>query len=340
MEQRHRWSVWLKPLLVLILLVGVGYFFYRILTSEALQATDPSRSPGQILWDMVISARPADLAASGLLYLLGLACPALFWLLLLHRAREPLPLGTGLRAYYLSHLGKYMPLGKGFALVVRVALASSAGVPAGTAAVTAAYETLTMMAAGALLAAVVLVWQAEQSQGRLWQALGLLALAGIPLLPGVFNRLVQPLAGRFLSSKTSWPRPGTGDLLLGLGLMTVCWTLFGASLAAVLQALQPERWSISPAEVCRCTAYVAVSYVAGFVAATPGGLGVRELLLHEMLTPQLGPRSVVVVLLLRVLWTVAELGMAGLLYLTVNPLPAADNKKAEDSHALHRHSGL
>lgn len=309
--RRYPWSAWLKLLLVVLLLVGVGYFFYRILNNEELQKTDPSRTPGAILWDMMVSARPADLVASALLYLLGLLFPALFWLVLLYRAGEPLPWLTAVRAYYVSHLGKYMPLGKGFGLMLRVVLASSAGIRAGTAAVTAAYETLTLMASGALLAVVVLVWQTEDQEGRLWQALGLLALAGVPLLPGVFNRLIKPLAGRFLGTSTNWPRPGFGVLVLGLVMMSLCWTLAGAGLAAVLRALEPDRQTYSLAQ---CTAFVAVSYVAGFVVSTPGGLGVRELLLNEMLRPRLGPESVAVVLLLRVLWTIAEVGIAGLLY--------------------------
>lgn len=315
MEQRRRWSSWLKLVFLLVILIGVGIFFARILTNEALQPIDPSHTPGQILWHQLTSARLPDLLAGGLLYLLGLAFPALFWGLLLNRAGEPLPWRTTFRTYYLSHLGKYAPFGKGFALLVRVALSSMAGVRAGTAAVTGAYETLTMMAAGALLAVVVVVWEVEGTRGQLWAALGLLALAGIPLLPGVFNRLVKPLAGRFLTRSVSWPRPGVGVLLLGLVMMALCWTLLGASLAAVIQALQPERLTYSLEEVLRCTAFVAVSYVAGFVAATPAGLGVRELLLQQMLAPRLGPQAVIVVLVLRVLWTIAELGIAGVMYL-------------------------
>ncbi len=336
MERRIRWAFWLKVLLLLIVLIGVGLFFAHVLTSAELQATDRSRSPGQILWHQFTSARPLDLAASAGLYLLGLAFPALFWLLLLHKSGEPLPWLTAFRAYYLSHLGKYAPLGKGFALLVRVTLSSSAGVRAGTAAVTGAYETLTMMAAGALLAVVVVVWQVEAAEGLFWRALGLLALAGIPLLPGVFNRLIKPLAGRFLSS-ASWPKPGVGVLLLGLLLMGLCWTLLGASLALVIQALQPERLASPLTEVFRYTAYVAVSYVAGFVAATPGGLGVRELFLQQMLAPQLGLRAILVVLLVRVLWTVAELLMAALLYLVpVQPVPGERRGVSPPVEAEHR----
>jgi uncharacterized membrane protein YbhN (UPF0104 family) len=64
----------------------------------------------------------------------------------------------------------------------------------------------------------------------------------------------------------------------------------------------------------RCTSYVAVSWVAGFIATTPGGLGVRDLLLQQMLAGELGPLAVVVVVVLRLLWTAAELVAAGLIY--------------------------
>ena len=37
-----------------------------------------------------------------------------------------------LRIYYISHLGKYAPLGKGWALLLRVAQCVTAGVRAGT----------------------------------------------------------------------------------------------------------------------------------------------------------------------------------------------------------------
>ena len=58
-----------------------------------------------------------------------------------------------------------------------------------------------------------------------------------------------------------------------------------------------------------------MSWVAGFVAATPGGLGPRELLLQQALTPHYGARqAVVAVILLRVLWTVAELLCAGVVW--------------------------
>lgn len=314
LKHLKKWWPLFKVLLTVAIVAGVGLLFMRILATPELQQTDLTRSPSQILWDQITAARPLDLTAGAGLYLFGLLFSAAFWLLLLYKVGEPLPLLTTLRIYYISHLGKYAPLGKGWALLLRTSKSSTAGIRASVAALTGTYETLTTMAAGALLAAVVLGWQMGNDRTLIWRALILLALAGIPILPGVFNRLVRGITARFNPSGQPLPRLGSGTLLVGLLLTAVGWTMLGASLAAVLQALQPERQALTFGGWMECTAFVAVSYVAGFVAVVPGGLGVREFFLQQFLAPQLGARAVVAVLLLRLLWTVAELVMAGVLF--------------------------
>src|SRR5262249_9467417 len=156
-----------------------------------------SRSPGQILWDEARAVTPAALVLAGALYLLGLGFSAAFWLVLLRRVGEHLGLTAGVRADYLRHLREYMPLGKGWALVLRSSLAAASGARPGRAALTAAYETLTMMASGALLAAILASWQFAHESGLRWRALVLLGLAGVPIVPGVFNRLVARVTARF-----------------------------------------------------------------------------------------------------------------------------------------------
>jgi hypothetical protein len=311
---RKYWPLF-KTLLAGAIVAGVVWFFVRILESEELRETDRSRSPGQIVWDQLTSARAPDLLAGAAFYLVGLSCYGLFWLRLLHMAGEPLPLWTALRVYYISHLGKYAPLGKGWALLMRVSLSAASGVRAGLAALTGAYETLTMMASGALLAAVVILLRLGDDGTLLWRALGLLALAGIPILPAVFNRLVRGVAGRFGNADNAvFPSMSATMLLTGLTLGACGWALLGGSLAAVLNALAPERQAWTVGLWLECTAFVAVSYVAGFLASTPGGLGVRELVLQQLLQPSLGAQAVIVVILLRLLWTAAELLAAGALY--------------------------
>jgi uncharacterized membrane protein YbhN (UPF0104 family) len=290
------------------------WFFVRVLQSPELQQADQSRTPWEILRDEIASARPGPLVLGGGLYLLGLAFWGLVWLLLLRWVGDPLPLGVGTRAYYLAHLGKYAPLGKGWALLLRVMLAVQGGTRTVTAAVTGAYETLTSMASGALLAAALLMLELGGDRNLLWPALGLLALAGVPILPGVFNFLVARVSRRFQTEGQEVPRLGVGTLVAGILLTGVGWLLLGASLAATLGAIDPELVADPLRVWLRCSAFVSVSYVAGFLAATPGGLGVRELVLQQLLAPTLGVRAVVVVILLRLLWTVAELLIAGVVF--------------------------
>ena len=67
-------------------------------------------------------------------------------------------------------------------------------------------------------------------------------------------------------------------------------------------------------------AATAVMYVAGFVVlVAPGGVGARELVLQQALTPVLRPEAgdaanglaAVIALVLRLVWTVAELTLIG-----------------------------
>jgi uncharacterized membrane protein YbhN (UPF0104 family) len=317
-ETLRTWWPVLKAVLALAVLVGVGWFFVGILRSEALRQYGENRSPAEVLWAETRAARPAGLVLCVLLYLLGLGFSGAYWLLLLRRAGAPLPASASFRIYYISHLGKYAPLGKGWALLLRTSLSASAGVRPGVAALTAAYETLTTMAAGVLLACILLAVRPGADAGLLWRCLGLLVLAGVPILPGVFNRVVARLAARF-GAAGPMPRPSAGTLLTGLAMTACGWALLGASAMALVLAMLPEPNPWDVALWLQCVAAVAISWVAGFVVSTPGGLGVREIILQQFLAAPLGGRAVVVAILLRVLWTVAELLMAGVLYWVPTP---------------------
>jgi uncharacterized membrane protein YbhN (UPF0104 family) len=190
---------------------------------------------------------------------------------------------------------------------------------------TSVYETLTTMAVGALMAAVLLTWLTADGGSLVWRALGLVALAGIPILPGVFNRLVRRLAAPFLRAESGpLPEVKTLTLMSGLALGACCWVLLGISLWAVLQALRPDSSAWEGATLPRCVAFLALAYVAGFLALpAPGGLGVRELILQQFLEPELGPLpALVAVLLLRLLWTAAEAVAGGTLYWLPYPRPS------------------
>lgn len=174
-------------------------------------------------------------------------------------------------------------------------------------------------------------------------ALILLGVLGVPLIPAVFNRIVRRVSSiaRVLKYESAeenaaaLPRLRLRFLAEGLPILAALWLLWGLSLWAAFRAMLggAEAWSITV--WLRYTAIVGVSYVSGFVILfLPSGLGVREFLLTVLLVPELGAvvdsdaqavraKVLLAVILLRVVWTVAELVVAGAVYFLPGPTPTA-----------------
>jgi uncharacterized membrane protein YbhN (UPF0104 family) len=332
----RKWWPVLKALLAVAIVAAVGRQFARDLQSPEL-------------WQR--SIRLEWLVVSGALYLLGLGCSALFWYRLLRSLGQQPFAPAAVRAYYLGHLGKYLP-GKAWALLMRATLVQGHGVRLGVAAMTSLYEVLTTMSAGVLLAALILPFQlpdtppgtslpvlrrlltlevpdtsAVDRRGILLLIGVLLCAVGIPILPGVFNRIVKRLTQRFRQADAApLPHVGTAVLAEGLFLTGIGWLFLGGSLWAACQAVldQPQSWSWD--SWARYTAFLALAYVAGFVILiVPSGLGVREFFLTLFLVPEIRPflasgdreataTVVLIVLLLRLAWTAAEVVMASVVY--------------------------
>jgi uncharacterized membrane protein YbhN (UPF0104 family) len=305
------------PMLSLPSFPGTGADLYRPSSPGPQTPADPGCAAA-------VAARLRDyLAASASCYLLGQAFSALFWHRLLWRLGQRPSLPATLRAFYVGQLGRYLP-GKVWGLFLRGSILDGPGVRAGVAALAATYETLTTMASGALLAALLLLLGGLKQRGPSWKAVALLGLAVIPILPPVFNRLGRWVSAPFRPAAGAWPCVGFPTLLTGLVLTGCGWLLQGASLWAVLQTLSPGTVPATVAAWAHCTALAGLAYAAGFVVlVAPGGLGVREFVLQRFLAGWLGgflvadeaaAVAVVAALLLRLVWTVAEVLAAVVAY--------------------------
>lgn len=264
------------------------------------------------------------IAASMAVYLGGLLALGLVYSRVLDRGPNRVGRWAAIRAYLVSHLGKYVP-GKALVVVMRVGLVTPFGARPATAAFAALYETLLMMAAGGLLSAAVGAgptfdlgpWHIPAALVGLGVGSALLVV----VWPSVFPRL---------ASLARLPFPGVGPdaiprlsgRLLAEGLATsfVGWGLMGLSQVAVLRsigvALSPSTW---PAVV----GAVALATVAGFVVPiAPGGLGVREWVLWTTLGA-LAPGGLAVVgaILLRLSWLGAEI-LAAAVAMLIRPAVA------------------
>jgi uncharacterized membrane protein YbhN (UPF0104 family) len=320
MSTRRWWSVG-KYLLAAAILVSVGWRFYQDLRDEPLHGLTLSYP-----W----------LVLSGALYLLALGISAWYWFRLLRFFGQRPAVPATIRAYFLGHLGKYLP-GKAIALLMRGAMVRSPSVRLGVAILTGFIEVLTTMAAGALCAAVLFAVEAPRAAGLPYHpvliGVVLLGLFSVPLLPGVFNFLMRRLARRFAAVESlQLPRLSIWILVQGLLLTGFGWALLGISLWALVQGVLPSPEVLTPGALARFTAMMALAYVAGFLAIVmPGGVGVREFVLTLFLAPELTstgePRALaaVAVLLLRLVWTAGELLLAGVVYWLPGPAAGANS---------------
>lgn len=307
----RRWFFLLKPVLAVAIVAAVGWQFHRILQRSEI-------------WEELVHLRPAWLVLSGILYLLGLACQALFWWRLCGVLGDRPPLLAILRAYALGQVGRYIP-GQVVGLLVRGHSLSGHGVPTSTAAITIVCEVLTSLTAGVLLGLAILAAYAVPMPGHGIGLCVLLVVLGVPILPPVAHRLIPALAKRFFpETLNSLPMLTVRTLGVGLAWEMLGWFLKGASLWTVLKSLPPAAVPLHVDTYLQCTAFTSVAAATGFVVlVVPSGLGVRELLLQRFLTPALGmwlaaddPKAlaVVAVLLLRLVWVTAEACAAGVLY--------------------------
>jgi glycosyltransferase 2 family protein len=224
---------------------------------------------------------------------------------------------TAVRAYFVSQIGKYVP-GKAWVLLLRVGLLKSVQARPATVIVTGLYETLTSMAAGAVLGVILLPWSGLAEQLNQWQRYSLFGLALLPLAVLGLNRLVRRVASKYRSPESpSVPVPSVTRLVLGLLQATVGWTLLGLSLWLTTCGLAAEPPAFKPDFYLRCLCGVCVAYVFGFIVlVSPAGVCAREWVLQTVLARAFGETAsnsevesiaAAVAIGLRVVWTLFEM---------------------------------
>jgi len=268
------------------------------------------------------------LVLSGVIYAVGLTPACWFWRqILVALGQHPGVMETA-RAYYVGHLGKYVP-GKALVVIIRTGLISGPRVDTTVAAVSIFIETLTMMAVGACLAAVILIFQFPDS-GLVLLAVALMLAAGVPTWPPLFRWLVAKLQVKRANRGIEEALQGVdGRLMLrGWLSMTGGWCLLGLSLWAVMEAIPQVSSGTHQTlvDLPLFTACVSLAMVAGFLSLLPGGVGVRELVVMTLISvqPAYGPVvAIVSAVLLRFSWLMAELLVSAILYLGWRGVPAS-----------------
>ena len=307
----RRYAISLAKLAILALVLWGGS---RAITS----ALDELK---QRNWDLA-QVHPTWLVLSALLYLVSQLPSGLFWHTILQSLGQPVTTALALRAYYIGHLGKYLP-GKAMVVILRAALVGQPHVKTSLAVVAVFYETFTTMAVGAVLAALV----AASSGANIWlvaAAIGLAILVGLPTVPAVFSRLMRmlPVPSAVLAGATdSAFRISHSGLALGWLTIALGWLLAGASLWATVRSIGIDD-PISIGEMPLYTATIALAVVFGFISMLPAGIGVRDVALMQLLAPHLDhftdhngqAMALIAVIVLRLVWLAAETLLSAVVY--------------------------
>lgn len=268
------------------------------------------------------------LALAMLFYLVGMFPSCVFWWQTLRAMGQRPTFGETLRAFYIGHLGKYVP-GKALVVVIRTGLIRSERVDTTVAAASVFVETLTLMAVGAVVAAGILGTMLRTHPGFILLALLLAAGAGIPTYPPLFRRALRLLQVHRANPDIDRAIDGLNAKLMGLGwlLISIGWLCFGLSLWATAQAIPGAASLPTLSDLPLLTAAVALAMVAGFLSLLPGGIGVRELIVIPLLQPRFGQVvAIISAVLLRVSWMAGELLIAGILYCAVRQPKVRDRK--------------
>ncbi|MEN1678694.1 MAG: lysylphosphatidylglycerol synthase domain-containing protein [Planctomycetota bacterium] len=258
----------------------------------------------------------AWLLLAGGLYVVGLLPMAWFWQRALAALSQPSRWRDLLPAYFLGHLGKYVP-GKALVVVLRTAAVRRTGGDSAPIAASVFVETLTMMAVGGVVASLLVAWLRPVGAGP-WMgplAAGLAVVAAAPTLPPVMRLLLRRFAkaepNAFAASLT-WRLLGAGWLAAG-----VTWLGLGASVWAVVRSLSPELAFTSETLLAALLA-ACLPVVAGFLSLLPGGLVVRDGLMFTLLRAAPGvdePTALAATVLARLVWIASEGAACGMLML-------------------------
>ncbi|MFH5805346.1 lysylphosphatidylglycerol synthase domain-containing protein [Alienimonas sp. DA493] len=279
---------------------------------------------------------PVWLLPAGLAYLAGWLPSVWVFRLLLERAGQRVGYADAARAYYCGHLGKYVP-GKALALVIRGRLIVGRGGTFGVGTLAAGLETLISMGAGAAVGVALLPWGLAGTEAgeRLDRFPGfgfllerpLIAVAAVavgtalalPVLAALFTRLAVKLAP---AEAREAVRFAPGVLAVGLAACGVGWVWHGISLWCCVRAV---GGTAEAADLLACVGAAGLATAAGFAAVfAPGGVGVREAILIETLSPRagVGASAVAAAVVLRLVWLASELCAAALLYYVRRVPPA------------------
>lgn len=315
--------VWWKRLLQLAIVAVVAAFLYWTVQKAVaeIRSQDGKISWSDFDWRLLAVSIPV--------YCLGLFPGAIAWMQTLRTFGQDLPRIATLNAYFLGHLGKYVP-GKAMVLILRVGKLQPLGLAIRAGIVSVFVETLTGVATASVLGAILLLPLDVPLWLKIAAACGL-PFAAVALTPHFFKMGIGIVAkSKIGKMPKSIPSAFTAQFMIRNSFwMALGWLIQGTAGWLILLAMsqQPELqswmgWSAVVSAVC-------LGAVAGFASMLPGGAVVREVVITWLLAPLVGqPIALLAAVVIRLANLAGEcLIISAVMAIPAKPVPHKESKR-------------
>ncbi len=247
--------------------------------------------------------------AAALATLANIALTGMAWRELLADLGSRLPLPVAARVFFVGQIGKYVP-GSVWPVVMQAELARDHGVPRRRTAAATMVMLLLAATTALMVALTAFPFVPQVAQGGYGWAL----LLVVPLLVALHPRLLGPVLDRAIGAIGGEPlehSPTLRGTAAATAWALASWVAAGTQVWLLTGALGATMtWRTFALAV---GGYAFAWAVGMLVVVAPAGAGAREVALIAALSSVLdGGAVLVVVLLSRVLFTVADLAAAGL----------------------------
>ncbi|GAA0393329.1 lysylphosphatidylglycerol synthase transmembrane domain-containing protein [Microbispora corallina] len=293
-----------SPLLrVLLALLALGFLVFGL--GRNWQQT--SAALAQLSW--------WSLGVAFLSVLAGLGLMLVAWRDILAGLGSPLPLRVAARVLFVGQLGKYIP-GSVWAFAAMIELARDHGAPPRRTFSATALGLVTSLGCALALAAATLSGELAR---QAWYLLALIPLILVGLHPRMMTwglNLALRIAG-----KEPLDRVLSGTDMARAAAWTMAgWLVYGVHLWVLVGGLRPG----GPSLYAVAAGAYALAWATGILTVVvPAGIGVREGAMVIALAPVLdAPRALVVAVVSRVLFTLADAAWAGVGFLVARTVPA------------------
>ena len=319
----------------LLILGIVGFFFWMTLRKAwgQIAASEVSLDWQKVGWVMLVVSVLSGMAA------LMPACIA--WQKILDDFGQKIAWKDSFYAYFLGHFGKYVP-GKAMAVILRVGALHRHGVAARPAILSVFIETLTAIASGALLGAILVQFVQVPHSLRIASLISI-PFAIVALLPYPFRWVVHRVAkSRIGKMPPKIAAAIDGQMMFRTVFASMLgWLLQGTSLWLVMLALRPAvLYGISeeamqvvgqmavggqmPVDLLMagqgiaglfhlwvvCVASMSLGAFVGFISLLPGGAVARELASTWVMSSVVAePIALLATVIVRVTSILAEMTM-------------------------------